>query len=247
MIQTLAPWLVLAVALAGLAAWWWSRQARSAASPALGANDRVGAVAAISPVQWDMLSYLNQAFPGRPVLFRAGLSQLVAVRQAQNRAAAQQRLAQHIVDYVVCNRDGRPVYAFELDALHDNADEAEHDAREKHRVLKSAGIRLIRLTRSTRDLPDPNDFRRHVRSAELTPDGSPATVTAPGALAPADGPVPLPAHRRPHLTDDLPYGRAGGFRDTQPMTVTGLMDLTPTTDEHADAAADAWGIGRAPG
>ena len=93
MIQTLAPWLVLAVALAGLAAWWWIRQARSAASPALGANDRFGAVAAISPVQWDMLSYLNQAFPGRPVLFRAGLSQLVAVRQAQNRAAAQQRLA----------------------------------------------------------------------------------------------------------------------------------------------------------
>ena len=135
MIQTLAPWLVLAVALAGLAAWWWSRQARSAASPALGANDRFGAVAAISPVQWDMLSYLNQAFPGRPVLFRAGLSQLVAVRQAQNRAAAQQRLAQHIVDYVVCNRDGKAVYAFELDAAHEDEDEAALDATEKHRVL----------------------------------------------------------------------------------------------------------------
>ena len=80
MIQTLAPWLVLAVALAGLAAWWWSRQARSAASPALGANDRFGAVAAISPVQWDMLSYLNQAFPGRPVLFRAGLSDRESTR-----------------------------------------------------------------------------------------------------------------------------------------------------------------------
>lgn len=245
----IGPLLVVAL-LGGLGFLWWQRRGGTAASSGgapLGRNERFAPAAALSAAEMELLDYLVRAFPRRAVLFRVALSNLVSVRRADNRVATQQRLAEHRVDYVVCNRDGRPVYAFELDALHDNADEAEHDAREKHRVLKSAGIRLIRLTRSTRDLPDPNDFRRHVRSAELTPDGSPATVTAPGALAPADGPVPLPAHRRPHLPDDLPYGRAGGFRDTQPMTVTGLMDLTPTTDEHADAAADAWGIGRAPG
>lgn len=240
----IAPVLLVAL-LGGLGFLWWQRRGSAAGEAPLSGSDRFAPAAALSTVEMELLDYLVRAFPRRAVLFRVALSNLVSVRRADNRVATQQRLAEHRVDYVVCNRDGRPVYAFELDALHDNADEAELDAREKHHVLKLAGIRLIRLTRSTRDLPDPNDFRRHVRSAELTPDGSPANVTAPGALAPADGPVPLPAHRRPHLSDDLPHGRAGGFRDTQPMTVTGLMDLSPVADEHADAAADAWGIGRA--
>lgn len=227
MIQTLAPWLVVAVALAGLAAWWWSRQARSAASPALGANDRFGAVAAISPVQWDMLSYLNQAFPGRPVLFRAGLSQLVAVRQAQNRAAAQQRLAQHIVDYVVCNRDGKAVYAFELDAAHEDEDEAALDATEKHRVLKTAVIRLIRLKRSRRHMPPPDEFRRRLRSAEIDPTATEAPPTPP-----ADAPdtMPVPSIRRDQRA--VPP-------DTEPMSLTGLMDLPPAPDEE-----DPWGSPR---
>ena len=87
-----------------------------------------------------------------------------------------------------------------------------------------------------------------VGSAELPPDGSPATVTTPGGLAPADGPVPVtPGQPRPHLSDELPHGRAGGFRDTQPMTVTGLMGLPAAADDHADAAADAWGIARTRG
>ena len=239
--------LLVALLLGGAGYLWWQRRAAPPSAP-LGRGDRFAPAAALSAAEMEMLDYLVRAFPRRAVLFRVALSHLVTVRKADNRVAAQQRLGEHTVDYVVCNRDGRPVYAFELDALHDNADEAEHDAREKHRVLKSAGIRLIRLTRTTRDLPDPNEFRRHVRSAELPPDGSPATVTTPGGLAPADGPVPVtPGQPRPHLSDELPHGRAGGFRDTQPMTVTGLMGLPAAADDHADAAADAWGIARTRG
>ena len=238
--------LLLCVALlGGLGYFWWQRRATPASAP-LNRGDRFASAAALSAAEMEMLDYLVRAFPRRAVLFRVALSHLVTVRKSDNRVAAQQRLAEHSVDYVVCNRDGRPVYAFELDALHDNAEEAALDAREKHRVLKSAGIRLIRLTRTTRDLPSPDDFRRHVRIAELTPDGSPASVTGPGALAPADGPVPASGRARPQLSDEFPHGRAGGFRDTQPMTVTGLMGLNPTTDEHADAAADAWGVARTP-
>lgn len=242
-------WIALLLAivlLGGLGYYAWQRRAAPASAP-LGRGDRFAPTAALSAAEMEMLDYLVRAFPRRAVLFRVALSHLVTVRKADNRVAAQQRLTEHTVDYAVCNRDGRPVYAFELDALHDNAEEAALDAREKHRVLKSAGIRLIRLNRTTRDLPSPDEFRRHVRSAELTPDGSPANVTSPGDLAPADGPAPsTPGRARPQLSDQFPHGRAGGFRDTQPMTVTGLMGLDPTTDEHADAAANAWGVARTP-
>ena len=133
--NTLWLWLLLLAVVAALAWRWWQQQAARATAPALAANDRFGAVAAISPVLWEVLRYLNNAFPGRPVLFRAGLSQLVTVRQAQSRLAAQQRLAQHVVDYVVCNRDGKAVYAFELDAAHEDSDEAQLDATENDTTL----------------------------------------------------------------------------------------------------------------
>lgn len=241
-------WIVLLLAVAllgGLGFMAWQQRRNATSTAGLGRNDRFAPAAALSAAEMDLLDYLVRAFPGRAVLFREALSHLVTVRKTGSRVAVQQRLSEHTVDYVVCNREGRPVYAFELDALHDNPEDAEHDAREKHRVLKSAGIRLIRLTRSTRDLPAPGEFRRLVRSAELTPDGSPADVTGPGALAPADGDQPAALRpRRPQLHDDPVPGRSGGFRDTQPITVTGLMGLEPGSDAHAGDAAEAWGVTR---
>ena len=242
--------LLLVVALiAGLGYMAWQRRnAGGAATGALGRKDKFAPAAALSPTEMELLNYLVRAFPGRAVLFRVALSHLVSVRRADNRVALQQRLGEHSVDYVVCDRDGRAVYAFELDALHDTPAEAEEDAREKHLVLKSAGIRLIRLNRSTRDMPDPQSFRSHLRTAELTPDGSPATVTAPGALTPVEDerPAARPPSRpkAPRLGDGPIPGQAGGFRDTEPMTMTGLMSLDPTTEEEADAAAQAWGVTR---
>ena len=233
--------LLAVVLLAGLGYFWWQRR-EAPAGGGFGRNDRFKSAAALSAAEMELLDYLVRAFPRRAVLFRVALSHLVAVRKTDSRVSAQQRLAEHSVDYVVCNRDGHPVYAFELDALHTNSDEAALDAREKHRVLKSAGIRLIRLTRTTRDLPSPDEFRRLVHTAELAPDGSPVTVTGPGMLSPADGPVAQPHRAAPDLSDRHPRGPAGGFRDTEAMTVTGLMGLTAGQDEHADAAASAWGV-----
>jgi hypothetical protein len=238
-------WIVLLLAvllLGGLGYMAWQQRREATSSKGLGRNDRFAPAAALSAAEMELLDYLVRAFPGRAVLFREALSNLVTVRKTGSRAAVQQRLAEHSVDYVVCDRDGRPVFAFELDALHTTADEAEQDAREKHRVLKSAGIRLIRLTRTTRDLPSPGEFRRLVRSAELTEDGSPAAVTGPGALAPADGDQPATRPAPPQLHDLPVPGRSGGFRDTQPMTVTGLMDLAPASDKQAGTANDDWGI-----
>lgn len=227
------PWwaglaaLVALVAAAALLGLWWRRRGAAQGAP-LDPSDRFSRVAALSPVEGQLLDYLVRAFPGRAVLFRAPLSRIVAVRRARNRLDAQQRLADHLLDYVVCDREGKPVYAFELDALHDDPEEAAQDAAEKHRVLKTAGIRLIRLKRSTRDLPSPAEFRRHLRTAALpTEDGTEAAVTGGMPLeAAAPGGPELPPYR----------AAPPDFHDTQPMTVTNLMGLPAARDEPDDTA-----------
>lgn len=229
-------WPIMAVVLLLALATWWQRGRSGAAADALGPDDRFAPAVAISPAESALLDYLVRAFPGRAVLFRCPLSRMVVVRRTNRRLAAQQRLTEHTVDYTVCNREGRPVYAFELDAVHADVDEAAHDAAEKHRVLKTAGIRLIRLKRSTRDLPAPQEFRRQLRAAALPPpDATPAATDDPWqgaerARAAASAP-PAPAAAAA-VADDA--------QDTQPMSVTDLMGL-PLAPEAAD---DPWGSGR---
>ncbi|HMT16989.1 MAG: DUF2726 domain-containing protein [Proteobacteria bacterium] len=224
------PWLWMAPALlllVALAAFRLLRRRGGAERP-LGEDDRFAPVAALSPAEMALLDYLVRAFPGRPVLFRVPLSRLLTVRRAGSRLGAQQRLAALVVDYVVCNRDGRPVYAFELDAVHGDAGQAEQDAREKHRVLKTAGVRLIRLKRSTRYLPRPDEFRRHLRAAALPAQDTPAAEAAdPWQGAERARPTPVRGAEPP---------RDAG--DTIPMTVTDLMGLHPAVDDDAEPPPD---------
>ncbi|HQD16541.1 MAG TPA: DUF2726 domain-containing protein [Ottowia sp.] len=224
------PWLWMAPALlllVALAAFRLLRRRGGAERP-LGEDDRFAPVAALSPAEMALLDYLVRAFPGRPVLFRVPLSRLLTVRRAGSRLGAQQRLAALVVDYVVCNRDGRPVYAFELDAVHGDAGQAEQDAREKHRVLKTAGVRLIRLKRSTRYLPRPDEFRRHLRAAALPAQDTPAAEAAdPWQSAERARPTPARGAEPP---------RDAG--DTIPMTVTDLMGLHPAVDDDAEPPPD---------
>lgn len=225
------PLLLVAIVLAMIAALaWWLRQRQQPAPSAqpLAESDRFAAVAALSPVQLDLLAYLYRAFPGRPVLVRAALTQLVSVRAAQDRLSAQRRLADHLVDFVVCTREGRAVYAFELDAAHDDPDQAASDAQEKNRVLKSAGIRLVRLKRSAQQMPAPDEFRRQLRTAELPPAG----------VAPTAQPRAPVMEDRLHEADRA----TPAFSDTAPMTLTDLMALPPVPSDsydklHADRRA----------
>lgn len=225
------PWLWTVAALlplVALAAFRLLRPPGGAEQP-LGDDDRFAPVAALSPAEMALLDYLVRAFPGRPVLFRVPLSRLLTVRRTGNRLAAQRRLAALTVDYVVCNRDGKPVYAFELDAVHGDASQAEQDAREKHRVLKTAGVRLIRLKRSTRYLPRPDEFRRHLRAAALPAQDTPAAEAADPWQS-AERARPTPARGAEPPCD------AG---DTIPMTVTDLMGLHPVViDDDAEPPPD---------
>ena len=216
--------LLAVVLLAGLGYFWWQRR-EAPAGGGFGRNDRFKSAAALSAAEMELRDYLVRAFPRRAVLFRVALSHLVAVRKTDSRVSAQQRLAEHSVDYVVCNRDGHPVYAFELDALHTNADEAALDAREKHRVLKTAGVRLIRLKRSTRHLPPADEFRRQLRAAALpTQDAGAAEGADPWQGAERARPTPVRGAEPP---------RDAG--DTIPMTVTDLMGLHPVViDDDAE-------------
>lgn len=226
------PWLwptILLLLLLVLVALWLRGRA-DAAPDALGPNDRFAPAVAISPAESELLDYLVRAFPGRAVLFRCPLSRMVVVRRTSRRLAAQQRLSEHAVDYAVCNREGRPVYAFELDAVHEDVDEAAQDATEKHRVLKTAGIRLIRLKRSTRDLPSPHEFRRQLRAAALpAPDAAAPASDDPWQGAERARPGGAPGAAAQAATDRV------DAQDTQPMSMTDLMGLPPMP---ADAAAD---------
>ncbi|MFV0680322.1 MAG: DUF2726 domain-containing protein [Ottowia sp.] len=190
------------------------------------ATDQFSATPVISAVEMELLNYLQHAFHGRQVLFRVALSHIVSARKTQDRLGVQRRLNTHVVDYVVCDRKGNPAYAFELDALHDSAEDAARDAKEKHRVLKTAQIPLVRLKRSIRTLPPASEFRRLLRTTE-------AQEAADDALHPEDGPLASPGNRTPGT------GLPPGFEHTQPPSVTDLMGLPDAPKAKRGAADDS--------
>jgi hypothetical protein len=218
-------WLMLAALALGaaLAAAWWLRQKALRPAP-FEASDRFAPAAALTEIEADLLNYLVRAFPGRPVLFRSPLSKIVAVRRAQHRMGAQQRLAAHTVDYVVCDREGKPVYAFELDALHHSAPDApsqgQEQSQERLRVLQAAGVPVIRLSRSVRDMPPPDAFRRRLRAIARAERGS---ASARGGSRSG----------RAQLETAARHGAA----PPRPIHVTDLMELEPADDTEMGAMA----------
>lgn len=219
-------WLMLAVLALGatLAGAWWLRQRALRPAP-FEASDRFAPAAALTETEAELLEYLVRAFPGRPVLFRSPLSKIVAVRRAQHRLGAQQRLATHTVDYVVCDRDGKPVYAFELDALHQDKTAArraqnQDQDQERLRVLQAAGVPVIRLSRSARDMPRPDAFRRHLRTIARVDHDSASARSGP---------------RSGRALLETAAGR--NAPSTRPMHVTDLMALEPAHDTGMGAMA----------
>ena len=208
---------------ATLAGAWWLRQ-RTLRPVPFEASDRFAPAAALTEIEAELLNYLVRAFPGRPVLFRSPLSKIVAVRRAQHRVGAQQRLAAHTVDYVVCDREGKPVYAFELDALHHGAPAApsqgQGQSQERLRVLQAAGVPVIRLSRSVRDMPPPDAFRRRLRAIAHAGHGGASVRSGP---------------RSGRALLETAAGRSAA--PTRPLHVTDLMALEPAHDTGMGAMA----------
>jgi len=133
------------------------------------AQDRFAASPPINEEQIALLHYLQKAFPEGAVLFRPSLVRFLAVRKTRQRFAAQQRLASDQVDFLICGEDGKPLFAFEIDAFKDKDDPTvARGAAEKNMMLKTAGIRLVRLKGAHTHWPRPEALRMRMLAVQRT-------------------------------------------------------------------------------
>ncbi len=130
-------------------------------------NDQFGLSAPMSQHHISVLRYLNNAFPEGMVLFRPSLARFMAVRKTNQRRAAQRHLMQTTVDFLVCDEDGKPVVAFEVDVFRNAKDpDAQRKVAEKSRLLLSTGIRVIRLKGALGNLPSASELRMRLYEAQ---------------------------------------------------------------------------------
>lgn len=150
--------------------WLWGmfrkpevEQGRKGGGQALDASYRFAAMSPITADQVDLLQYLQQAFPDGAVLFRPRLGSFLSVRAGTNRIEARDRLDELRVDFLLCGEDGKPLYAFEIDMLRSREDPAQQQILvEKNRILRSAGIRMVRFKGSVGTWPNPDKLRERV-------------------------------------------------------------------------------------
>ncbi|MFT3777952.1 MAG: DUF2726 domain-containing protein [Ottowia sp.] len=160
-----------AIALLALALLWRAvRRAPRPRAPYDPRGDQFAYTAPITEEQIALLHYLQRAFPEGAVLFRPRLARFLAVRKSRQRLGAQQRLAEAQVDFLICAEDGKPLFAFEVDAFKDKDDPLlQREAAEKNLMLKTAGIRLIRLKGAHVNWPPPEILRLRMLAAQRTP------------------------------------------------------------------------------
>lgn len=157
---------VLLLLLTALTALWWRGSRAPRVDPAASAGDEFAARAPITDEQVALLRYLQTAFPDGAVLFRPRLGHFLSVRKGRDRVEARQWLGAQRVDFLLCAEDGKPLYAFEIDSLHDQEDShAQRRVVEKNRALRSAGIRLIRFKGALATWPEPEVLRARVLCA----------------------------------------------------------------------------------
>ena len=132
-------------------------------------RDQFASSPPINEDQIALMHYLQKAFPEGAVLFRPSLARFLAVRKTRQRIAAQQRLASDQVDFLICGDDGKPLFAFEVDAFKDKNDPSVvRSAAEKNRMLKTAGIRLVRLKGAHTHWPPPEALRMRMLAVQRT-------------------------------------------------------------------------------
>lgn len=219
-------WIAIAagvIVLMGLVAWVYRTKTKTRSS---GREDRYTPERILTIEQVHMLDYLQDTFPGQVVLPNVALKNMLSVRRAADRQRAMERLNQQKVDFVVCGEDGRPSFAFDIEQYHlSDAKAKTHQAKMKNRILKTAGVRFVFLKNGLHRMPSPADFREQLNLAAL--------------------PKPKPKEdARDSVMQQLESQFSGfdqqhsqnGFRDSEVMGLSTLMDLNASGRRPAGAA-----------
>ena len=181
-----------------------------------GRDDRYTPERVLTPEQAHMLDYLQDTFPGQVVLPNMMLKDMLTVRRASNRKRAEERLNEHKVDFVVCGEDGRPSFAFDVEQHHlSDARAKAHRVKMKNRILKTAGVRFVFLKNGIHRMPSPSEFRKQLDLAAL-PQPIPKEASEPESVR---------QQLESKFSEFDQIFPATGFRDSEVMGMSGLMDL----------------------
>jgi Protein of unknown function (DUF2726) len=206
-----------ALVVLALGVWAYRRLTRPESS---GRDDRYTPERVLTPEQAHMLDYLQDTFPGQVVLPNMMLKDMLTVRRASNRKRAEERLNEHKVDFLVCGADGRPSFAFDIEQHHlSDARAKAHRVKMKNRILKTAGVRFVFLKNGIHRMPSPAEFRAQLNLAEL-PKPKPKEEGRESAMQQLESQFSGFDHQHSSHT---------GFRESEIMGMSGLMDLNRTS------------------
>lgn len=208
-------WIAFTIALIVVAGGFWAY--RRYFRKVSGREDRYTPERVLTPEQVAMLDYLRDTFPDQVVLPNVPLKDLLSVRRSADIQRAKERLKTQKVDFVVCDADGRAVYAFDVEQYHlSDAKAKTHQVKIKNRILKTAGVRFLFLKNSIHRMPSPDEFRRQLDLAALP---RPKAQDNEGGDS-----VRQQLESKFSEYDNLVYPSTG-FRESEVMGLSGLMDL----------------------
>ena len=205
---------LVAVALVAGGIWAYRRYFRKVS----GREDRYTPERILTPEQVAMLDYLRDTFPDQVVLPNVALRDMLSIRRSSDHARAKERLKTQKVDFAVCDKEGRAVFAFDVEQYHlSDAKAKTHQVKIKNRILKTAGVRFLFLKNSIHRMPSPDDFRRQLDLAALP---------RPKQQETSDQTESVRAQLESKFSefDTLAYPSTG-FRESEIMGLSGLMGL----------------------
>lgn len=235
-VVTIALACAAALVLLALGVWTFRRLKRRESS---GRDDRYSPERILTAEQAHMLDYLQDTFPGQVVLPNMRLADMLTVRRAADRKRAEERLGEQRVDFVVCGQDGRPSFAFDIEQHHlSDAKAKAHKVSMKNRILKSAGVRFVFLKNGIHRMPSPTDFRAQLNLAEL-----------PKPRSKAEGRESAMQQLESQFSEfDQLHSSNTGFRESEIMGMSGLMDLNRQMGRHGRVNGNSsFGNSRQPG
>lgn len=222
--QAMWMWVGLAAAVtAGIGVWAYRRFVRASS----GRDDRYAPEPVVTPEQVALLDYLRDTFPDQVVLPRMSLAHMLSVRRAQDPRRALERLSAHQVDFVVCGQDGRPRFAFDIERFHlSDAKAKALQTKIKNRMLRTAGVRFLMLKDGIHRMPTPAEFRQQLNLAAL-----------PQPPADRDRGDELRQQLESKFSQFDQLYQSTGFRDSEIMGMSGLMDLDEGDEGGAERLA----------